>query len=108
MPAVNQAGPYAATLHWMKAVAAMDKTKARDGAGVVAEMKAMPTDDKLFGKGKIRPDGRTVHDMYLWQVKSPAESRGPYDYLKLVATIPGDEAFRPMAPDLCPMLKKAQ
>ncbi len=107
MPTMNQAGTYAATLHWMKAIAAMDKTKARDGAAVVAEMKAMPTDDKLFGKGKIRPDGRTIHDMYLWQVKAPAESKGPYDYLKLVATIPGDEAFRPMAPDLCPMLKKA-
>ncbi|MFG1397107.1 ABC transporter substrate-binding protein [Roseixanthobacter pseudopolyaromaticivorans] len=108
MPTMNQAGTYASTLHWMKAIAAMDKTKARDGAAVVAKMKELPTDDPLFGKGKIRADGRTIHDMYLWQVKSPAESKGPYDYLKLVATIPGDEAFRPMSPDLCPMLKKAQ
>jgi len=108
MPTMNQAGAYAATLHWMKAIAAMDKAKARDGALVVAKMKEMPTDDPLFGKGRIREDGRTIHDMYLWQVKSPAESHGPYDYLKLVATIPGDEAFRPMSADACPMLKKAK
>jgi len=107
MPTMNQAGSYAATLHWMKAIAAMDKTKARDGALVVAKMKEMPTDDQLFGKGHIRIDGRTIHDMYLWQVKSPGESKEPYDYLKLIATIPGDEAFRPMATDVCPMLKKA-
>jgi branched-chain amino acid transport system substrate-binding protein len=108
MPTMNQAGAYAATLHWMKAIAAMDKAKAHDGALVVAKMKEMPTDDPLFGKGRIREDGRTIHDMYLWQVKSPAESHGPYDYLKLVATIPGDEAFRPMSADACPMLKKAK
>ena len=72
-----------------------------------AQMKAMPTDDPLFGKGHIRADGRTIHNMYLWQVKTPEESKGPYDYLKLVATIPGDEAFRPMSPEACPMLKKA-
>ncbi len=107
MPTMNQAGTYAATLHWMKAIAAMDKAKAHDGAAVVAQMKAMPTEDPLFGKGHIRADGRTIHDMYLWQVKTPEESKGPYDYLKLVATIPGDEAFRPMSPETCPMLKKA-
>jgi len=106
MPTMTQAGSYAATLHWMKAIAAMDKAKAHDGAAVVAKMKEIPTDDPLFGKGYIRPDGRTIHDMYLWQVKAPEESKGPYDYLKLVAVIPGDEAFRPMSPEACPMLKK--
>lgn len=108
MPTMNQAGAYAATLHWMKAIAAMDKAKARDGALVVAKMKEMPTDDPLFGKGRIREDGRTIHDMYLWQVKTPAESKEPYDYLKLIASIPGDEAFRPMSSDACPMLKKTK
>ncbi|MDA8251527.1 MAG: ABC transporter substrate-binding protein [Rhodospirillales bacterium] len=100
-PTMNQAGVYASVLHWMKAVAAMDKTRARDGAAVVAEMKAIPTDDPLFGRGSVRADGRVLHDLYLFQVKSPEESKGPYDYYKLVATIPGDRAFRPMAEGHC-------
>lgn len=107
MPTMNQAGSYAATLHWMKAIAAMDKEKARDGAAVVARMKEMPTDDPLFGKGRIRADGRTIDDMYLWQVKSPSESKAPYDDLKLLDTIPGDEAFRPMSPGACPLVGKS-
>ncbi|WP_342641547.1 ABC transporter substrate-binding protein [Rhodoligotrophos ferricapiens] len=106
-PTMNQAGTYASMLHWMKAIAAMDKEKARDGAAVVAQMKSMPTEDALFGKGSIREDGRTIHDMYLVQVKSPAESKAPYDYYKVVATIPGDEAFRPLDQSPCPLLKKA-
>ena len=105
-PTMNQAGTYAAVLHWMKALAAMDKAKARDGAAVVGQMKAMPTEDALFGKGSIRVDGRTIHDMYLFQVKAPAESKGPYDYYKLVSTIPGDQAFRPLAQSECSLVRK--
>ena len=103
-PTMNQAGVYASTLHWMKAIAALDKAKAREGTAVVAQMKAMPTDDPLFGHGSIRADGRTLHDLYLFQVKSPAESKGPYDLYKLVDTIPADQAFRPMAEGGCPFL----
>lgn len=106
-PTMNQAGTYASVLHWMKAIAAMtDKAKAHDGAAVVAQMKAMPTDDPLFGKGKIRVDGRTIHDMYLFKVKAPSESQGPYDYYKLVSTIPGDQAFRPLSQSECSLVKK--
>ena len=105
-PTMNQAGTYGAILHWMKAIAAMDKGKARDGAAVVTHMKALPTDDPLFGQGSIRADGRTIHDMYLFQVKSPQESKGPYDYYKLVSTIPGDQAFRPLAQSECPFIRK--
>jgi branched-chain amino acid transport system substrate-binding protein len=95
-PTMNQAGAYASTIHWMKAIAAMDKMKARDGRAVVAEMKALPTYDPLFGHGSVRADGRVIHDLYLFQVKSPAESKEPYDDYKLLATIPGEQAFRPM------------
>jgi branched-chain amino acid transport system substrate-binding protein len=105
-PTMNQAGTYGAVLHWMKAIAAMDKNKARDGAAVVTQMRAIPTDDPLFGQGSIRADGRTIHDMYLFQVKSPQESKGHYDYYKLVSTIPGDQAFRPLAQSECPLIKK--
>ena len=103
-PTMNQAGAYASVLHWMKAVATLDKEKARDGAGVVAAMKALPTDDALFGQGSIRADGRVLHDLYLFQVKSPAESKAPYDYYKLLATIPGDQAFRPLAQGGCKLV----
>jgi branched-chain amino acid transport system substrate-binding protein len=105
-PTMNQAGTYAALLHWMKAIATLDKNKARDGAAVVAQMKATPTDDPLFGQGTIRADGRTIHDMYLFQVKSPQESKGPYDYYNLVSTIPGDQAFRPLSESVCPLVRK--
>jgi branched-chain amino acid transport system substrate-binding protein len=73
---------------------------------VVAKMKEMPTDDPLFGKGMIRIDGRTIHPAYLFQVKSPAESKYPWDYYKLIATIPAEEAFRPLAESQCPLAKK--
>jgi branched-chain amino acid transport system substrate-binding protein len=76
-----------------------------DGAAVVAKMKSMPTDDKLFGKGSIRQDGRKIHDMYLFEVKKPQESKGPWDYYKLRATIPGDQAFRPLNEGECPLVK---
>lgn len=105
-PTMDQAGVYASITHWMKAVAAMDKAQARDGAAVVARMKAMPTQDPLFGAGSIRADGRTIHDMYLFRVKAPAESKGPYDYYTRVTTIPGDKAFRPIADGGCPMVAR--
>lgn len=104
-PTMNQAGVYASMLHWMKAIDAMDKTKARSGSAVVAKMKEIPTDDDLFGKGMIRKDGRTIHDMYLFQVKKPSESKADYDFYKVVARIPGDEAFRPMDQGGCPLVQ---
>ena len=103
-PTMDQAGVYASLTDWMKTVDAMDKTQAHDGAAVVARMKQMPTDDPLFGHGSIREDGRTIHDMYLFRVKSPAESHGSYDYYSLVSTIPGAQAFRPLAEGGCPMV----
>lgn len=97
------AGVYASVLHYLKAVAALgDKS---DGRAVVAKMKAMPTDDKLFGKGQVRADGSVIHPIYLYQVKSPAESKDEWDYFKLVTTIPGEEAFGPMNP-ACPLVPR--
>jgi branched-chain amino acid transport system substrate-binding protein len=103
-PSMVQAGVYSAVLHYLKAVHEL-KSDA-DGAKVVEKMKAMPTDDKLFGKGTIRADGRKIHDMYLFEVKKPEESRGPWDYYKLRATIPAAEAFRPIDQGECPLVKK--
>jgi branched-chain amino acid transport system substrate-binding protein len=77
-----------------------------DGAKVVARMKAMPTDDPLFGKGSIRIDGRKMHDVYLYEVKKPSESKGAWDYYKLKGTIPAEEAFRPLSASECPLVKK--
>jgi branched-chain amino acid transport system substrate-binding protein len=100
------AGVYAATLHYMKAIAAMDKKQAKaSGAAVVAKMKETPSEDALFGKGQVRADGRHIHDMYLFQVKEPGESKGPYDYYKVVSTIPADKAFRPLNAGGCPLVK---
>jgi branched-chain amino acid transport system substrate-binding protein len=104
MPTMVQAGVYSAVTHYLKAVHEL-KSDA-DGAAVVAKMKSMPTDDKLFGKGTIREDGRKIHDMYLFEVKKPEESKGPWDYYKLRATIPAAEAFRPMDQGECPLAKK--
>jgi branched-chain amino acid transport system substrate-binding protein len=103
MPTMVQAGVYSSVIHYLKAV--HDLKSDADGAAVVAKMKAMPTDDKLFGKGSIRADGRKIHPMYLFEVKSPAESKGPWDYYKVRATIPADEAFRPLADGGCPLVK---
>jgi branched-chain amino acid transport system substrate-binding protein len=103
-PSMVQAGVYSAVLHYLTAVHEL-KSDA-DGAKVVEKMKAMPTDDKLFGKGTIRADGRKVHDMYLFEVKKPDESRGPWDYYKLRATIPAAEAFRPIDQSDCPLVKR--
>lgn len=102
-PTMIQAGVYAGTLHYLRAAAAADSA---DGKVVVAKMKEMPSHDPLFGDGTIRQDGRHIHNMYLFQVKSPAESRGPWDYYKLIQTIPAAEAFRPLADGNCPLVKK--
>ncbi len=101
-PTMVQAGVYAAILHYLKAVEAL---KSDDGTKVVAKMKEMPTDDPLFGKGTIRADGRKIHPAYLMEVKKPSESKGPYDYYKVRATIPADQAFRPLADGGCPLVK---
>jgi branched-chain amino acid transport system substrate-binding protein len=101
MPTMAQAGVYSAVLHYLKAV---DALKSDDGTRVIAKMKAMPTDDPLFGKGTIRQDGRKLHPMYLFEVKTPAESKGPWDLYKLRATIPASDAFRPMALGKCPLV----
>jgi branched-chain amino acid transport system substrate-binding protein len=101
-PTMVQAGVYSATLHYLKAVAALKSSS--DGKAVVDKMKAMPTDDPLFGKGTIRADGRKIHPAYLFEVKKPEESKYPGDYYTLRATIPADEAFRPIKDDNCPMI----
>jgi branched-chain amino acid transport system substrate-binding protein len=101
-PNMSQAGVYSAIIHYLKAVAALKS--ATDGKAVVAQMKKMPTDDPLFGKGMVRADGRTIHPAYVFDVKTPEESKYPGDDYKLRATIPADEAFRPMKDDNCPML----
>jgi branched-chain amino acid transport system substrate-binding protein len=97
------AGVYAGTLHYLKAVAAL---KSDDGTKVVAKMKELPTDDPLFGKGTVRADGRKIHPAYLMEVKKPSESKGPYDYYKIRATIPADQAFRPLDQGNCPLVAK--
>jgi branched-chain amino acid transport system substrate-binding protein len=101
-PTMVQAGVYSATLHYLKAVAALKS--AADGKAVVAKMKEMPTDDPLFGKGSVRIDGRKIHPAYLFEVKKPEESKYPGDYYKLRATIPAGEAFRPLKDDNCPLV----
>jgi len=101
-PAMNQAGVYAGTLHYLKAVVALKS--AADGKAVVAKMKEMPTDDPLFGKGTIRADGRKLHPAYLFEVKKPEESKYPGDFYKLRATIPAGEAFRPLNEGNCPLV----
>jgi branched-chain amino acid transport system substrate-binding protein len=100
-PTMVQAGVYSAVTHYLKAVAALKS--AADGKAVVAEMKKMPTDDPLFGKGSIRADGRKIHPAYLFEVKDPADSKHPGDFYKLLATIPADEAFRPLKDGNCPL-----
>jgi branched-chain amino acid transport system substrate-binding protein len=102
-PTMVHAGVYAATLHYLKAVEAL---KGDDGTKVITKMKEMPTDDPLFGKGTIRADGRKLHPMYLFEVKKPAESKAPWDYYKLRATIPAEQAFRPIDQGDCPLVKK--
>jgi len=102
-PTMVHAGVYAGLLHYLKAVDAIQDDT--DGAKVVAEMKKLPTDDPLFGKGMIRVDGRKIHPAYLFEVKKPSESKGPWDYYKLQQTIPADKAFRPLNEGGCPLVK---
>jgi branched-chain amino acid transport system substrate-binding protein len=102
-PTMVHAGVYAALLQYFKAVEALKSDN--DGVKVVDKMKEMPTDDPLFGKGSIRADGRGIHPAYLVQVKTPAESKQPWDYYKILATIPADEAFRPLKDGGCSLVK---
>ena len=103
MPNDMQAGMYSATQHLIKAVAG--GVNVTDGRAVVAAMKAMPTDDPIYGRGYIRADGRKMQDVYLFTTKSPAESKGEWDYYKILATIPADKAYRPMSDGGCPLVK---
>jgi branched-chain amino acid transport system substrate-binding protein len=97
-----QAGVYSSVLHYLKAVEALRSDA--DGKAVAAKMKEMPTDDRLYGRGTIRADGRKIHDMYLFEVKKPAESKYPGDFYKTRATIPATEAFRPLKEGGCPLV----
>jgi len=103
MPNMAQAGAYSATLHYLKAVqaAGTDATEP-----VMAKMKSTPINDMFAKNGRIREDGRMVHDMYLFQVKKPSESKTPWDYYNLKATVPGDQAYTPLASSACPLVKK--
>lgn len=105
MPTMVHAGVYSGLVHYFKALEALGGNP-HDGAKVVAKMKEMPTDDPLFGKGSIEPNGRKIHPAYLFEVKKPSESKGPWDYYKLLATIPADQAFTPLDKSTCPLLKK--
>jgi branched-chain amino acid transport system substrate-binding protein len=102
-PTMIHAGVYSAVTHYLKALQALGSDA--DGAAVVAKMKELPTEDQLFGKGTIRADGRKVHDMYLFEVKKPDESKAQWDYYKLRATIPAAEAFRPIDQGACPLVQ---
>ena len=104
MPTMVQAGVYSGLLHYLKAVDALQNDS--DGAKVVAKMKELPTDDPLFGKGTIRADGRKIHPAYLFEVKKPGESKAPWDYYKLLQTIPAEQAFRPLDQGNCPLVAK--
>ena len=103
-PTMVHAGVYSSVLHYLKAADALGSVA--DGAKVVAKMKELPTDDALFGKGSVRADGRKIHPAYLFEVKKPAESKYPWDYYKVIAKIPAEEAFRPLAESKCALLAK--
>jgi branched-chain amino acid transport system substrate-binding protein len=104
-PTMVHAGVYSSTLHYLKVAAEMGASIKADGAATVARLKAMPTDDDCFGPGSIRVDGRKLHPSYLWTIKTPAESKGPWDYYKPVSSTPADQAFRPLADGGCPLVK---
>ncbi|MGM4885445.1 ABC transporter substrate-binding protein [Tardiphaga sp. 20_F10_N6_6] len=105
MPTTVQAGVYSSLIHYFKTLDAMGGNP-HDGLKIINAMKATPTDDIIFGKGTIQPNGRKLHPAYLFEVKKPEESKGPWDYYKLVATIPADQAFTPLDKSACPLLKK--
>jgi branched-chain amino acid transport system substrate-binding protein len=102
MPTMIQAGLYSATMYYLKAIEA---TGTDDAQKVIAQMRATPINDFFAKNGKIRVDGRMVHDMYLFEVKKPQEAKGEWDLYKLIATVPGDEAFRPLDKGGCPLVK---
>jgi branched-chain amino acid transport system substrate-binding protein len=104
MPSQLQAGVYSAALHYLKAVESLGSAK--DGKRVIEVMKEIPVSDPLFGSGSIREDGRKLHNMYLFETKSPSESKGPWDYYKLLRTISASEAFRPMQDGGCPFIQR--
>jgi branched-chain amino acid transport system substrate-binding protein len=104
-PTMVHAGVYAGVRHYLKALEALGGNP-HDGIKVVDKMKSMPTDDTLFGKGEIQPNGRAIHPAYLFEVKKPSESKAPWDFYKLVATVPGDQAFTPLDKSTCALLKK--
>jgi branched-chain amino acid transport system substrate-binding protein len=102
VPTMNQAGVYSGTLHYLKAVAALKS--AADGKAVVAEMKKLPAEDEAFGKSTVRQDGRVLHPAYLVEVKKPSESKYKHDFYNVRATIPANEAFRPLKDGGCPLV----
>jgi branched-chain amino acid transport system substrate-binding protein len=103
-PTMPMAGVYSSVVHYLKALKELGGNP-HDGRVVVAKMKSMPTDDPLFGKGTIQPNGRKLHPAYLVEVKKPSESKYPWDYLKIVSTIPADQAFTPLDKSTCSLLK---
>ncbi|MGI4944939.1 MAG: ABC transporter substrate-binding protein [Janthinobacterium lividum] len=106
VPCTIQAGCYSAVLHYLKAAATMGvETAQASGSAAVAEMKRLPTDDDAFGAGRVREDGRKIHDMHLFRVKTPAESKSDWDLYTLVSTTPGEQAYRPIAAGGCPMVR---
>ncbi|CAH2599999.1 ABC transporter substrate-binding protein [Rhodovastum atsumiense] len=105
-PNMSHAGNYSATLHFLKAVSAMGVAEAKkSGSAIATKMKSIPVDDDAFGKGSIRQDGRGLFNAYLFEVKSPAQSKGPWDYYKLIQTTPPDQAWRPLADGHCYYVK---
>ncbi|MDB5362183.1 MAG: transporter substrate-binding protein, partial [Rhodospirillales bacterium] len=103
MPTMAQAGDYSAVMHYLRAVGAAGTDRA---AAVMAKMRAMPINDFFATDGHIRADGRMVHDMYLVEVKTPAESQAPWDYYRILKTIPGEQAFRPLGLGGCPLVAR--
>jgi branched-chain amino acid transport system substrate-binding protein len=104
MPGYTVVGVYSAVIHYLRAVEALGSHA--DGKAVIAKMKELPTEDRLMGKGYVRIDGRKMHPMYLFEVKKPEESKAPWDYYKQLATIPAEEAWRPLDQSDCPLVKK--
>lgn len=103
MPNMLQTGTYSSVLHYLKAVRAAGTD---DTEKVMAKMREIPINDVFYKNGKIREDGRMIHEMYLFEVKKPSESKAPWDYYKLLATIPADKAFQPLSQSKCPLVKK--
>jgi branched-chain amino acid transport system substrate-binding protein len=103
MPHMGDAGDYSSTMHYLKAIAAAGTD---DAEAVMRKMRDMPINDFFAKNGKIREDGRMVHDMYVYEVKKPSESKGEWDYYKLREVIPGEQAFRPLKDSACPLVKK--